>query len=57
MDCLVAVPSISSSFYPETTDLVMSHLVGINKGPVMDWTNDSGLDECFRKWKYYSRDH
>ena len=29
----------------------MSHLVGINKGPVMDWTNDSGLDECYRKWK------
>ena len=23
----------------------MSHLVGIDKGPVMDWTNDSGLDE------------
>ena len=29
----------------------MVHLVGINKGPVMDWTNDSGLDECYRKWK------
>ena len=29
----------------------MAHLVGINKGPVMDWTNDSGLDEHFRKWK------
>ena len=29
----------------------MSHLVGIDKGPVMDWTNDSGLDECYRKWK------
>ena len=29
----------------------MAHLVGINKGPVMDWTNDSGLDECYRKWK------
>ena len=29
----------------------MAHPVGINKGPVMDWTNDSGLDECFRKWK------
>ena len=27
------------------------HLVGIDKGPVMDWTNDSGLDECYRKWK------
>ena len=31
--------------------LVMAHLVGINKGPVMDWINDSGLDEHFRKWK------
>ena len=29
----------------------MAHLVGIDKGPVMDWTNDSGLDECHRKWK------
>ena len=29
----------------------MANLVGINKGPVMDWTNDSGLDEHYRKWK------
>ena len=29
----------------------MSHLVGTDKGPVMDCTNDSGLDECYRKWK------
>ena len=29
----------------------MSHLVGIDKGPVMDWTNDTGLDEDYRKWK------
>ena len=29
----------------------MAHLVGINKGPVMDWTNDSGLDVCYRKWR------
>ena len=29
----------------------MAHLVGINKGPVMDYTNDSGLDEHYRKWK------
>ena len=29
----------------------MAHLVGIDKCPVMDWTNDSGLDECYRKWK------
>ena len=27
------------------------HLVGIDKGPVMDWTNDSGLGEQYRKWK------
>ena len=32
----------------------MAHLVGIDKGPVMDWTNDTGLDEYYRKWKYYS---
>ena len=29
----------------------MAHLVGIDKGPIMDWTNDTGLDECYRKWK------
>ena len=29
----------------------MSHLVGIDKGPVMDWTNESALDEHYRKWK------
>ena len=29
----------------------MAHLVGIDKGPVMDWTNDSGLDEHYRKCK------
>ena len=29
----------------------MAHLVGIDKGPVMDWTNGTGLDECYRKWK------
>ena len=32
----------------------MTHLVGIDKGPVMDWTNDSGLDEWYRKWKIMS---
>ena len=29
----------------------MVHLIGIDKGPVMDWTNDSELDEHYRKWK------
>ena len=29
----------------------MTHLIRIDKGPVMDWTNDSGLDEWYRKWK------
>ena len=29
----------------------MAHLVSIDKGPVMDWTNDLGLDERYRKWK------
>ena len=29
----------------------MTHLVGIDKGPVMDRTNDLGLDEQYRKWK------
>ena len=27
------------------------HLVGIDKGPVMEWANDSGLGERYRKWK------
>ena len=27
------------------------HLVGIDKGLVMDWTNDIGLGERYRKWK------
>ena len=29
----------------------MAHLAGIDKGPEMNWTNDNGLDECYRKWK------
>ena len=29
----------------------MAHLAGIDKGPEMDWTNDNGLDERYRKWK------
>ena len=29
----------------------MAHLAGIDKGPVLDWTNDNGLMECFRMWK------
>ena len=29
----------------------MAHLPGIDKGPVLDWTDDNGLLEHFRKWK------
>ena len=29
----------------------MMHLVGIDKSPVMEWTNDTGLGERYRKWK------
>ena len=29
----------------------MTHVAGIDKGPILDWTNDNGLDECYRKWK------
>ena len=29
----------------------MAHLVGIDKGPVLDWTDDNSPMECFRKWK------
>ena len=26
-------------------------LARIDKGPVLDWTDDNGLMECFRMWK------
>ena len=29
----------------------MAHLARIDKGPVLDWTDDNGLLEHFRKWK------
>ena len=29
----------------------MSHLVGIDKGPVLDWTDDNGLMEHYCKWR------
>ena len=29
----------------------MAHLAGIDKGPIFDWTDDTGLMECFRKWR------
>ena len=29
----------------------MAHLAGIDKGPVLDWTDHNGLMEHFRKWK------
>ena len=36
----------------------MAHLIGINKGPVMDWTNDTGqmnaIESGRNEWKYYS---
>ena len=29
----------------------MAHLAGINKGPILDWTDDNGLRKRFRKWR------
>ena len=29
----------------------MVHLAGIDKGPILDWTDDNGLMEHFRKWR------
>ena len=29
----------------------MAHLAGIDKEPVLDWTDDNGLMEHFKKWK------
>ena len=29
----------------------MAHLAGIDKGPILDWTNDNGLMECYQKWR------
>ena len=33
----------------------MTHLVGIDKGPVMDWTNDIGLGEKYREMEETGR--
>ena len=27
------------------------HLAGIDKGPVLDWTDDNGLMEYYHKWR------
>ena len=50
--------SIISSFHwsCSTSELsihkwTMAHLAGIDKGPVLDWTDDNSLMEQFRKWK------
>ena len=29
----------------------MAHLAGIDKGPVLDWTDDNGIMERYRIWK------
>ena len=29
----------------------MTHLAGNNKGPILDWTDDNGLMEHYRKWR------
>ena len=29
----------------------MAHLAGINKGPILDWTDDNGIMEHYRIWK------
>ena len=29
----------------------MVHMAGIDKGPILEWTNDNGLMECYRRWK------
>ena len=29
----------------------MVYLAGIDKGPILDWSDDNGLMECFRKWR------
>ena len=29
----------------------MVHITSIDKGPVLDWTDDNGLMEHYRKWK------
>ena len=41
--------SISDLCYSQEN--AMAHLVGIDTGPVLDWTDDNGLLEHFRKWK------
>ena len=29
----------------------MAHLTGIDKGPVLDWTDDNGLMEHYCRWR------
>ena len=29
----------------------MAHLAGIDKGTVLDWTDDNGLMECYCRWR------
>ena len=39
----------------------MAHMAGIDIGPMLYWTDDNGLKECFRKWnkkvEFYSKVH
>ena len=40
-------------FHCSTSDsqaVNMTHLAGIDKGPVLDWTDDNGLMEHYCKW-------
>ena len=42
---------ISFQWHLSVIKYVMAHLAGIDKGPILDWADDNGLLEHFRKWK------
>ena len=45
------IPLGLASFHCFLPDLAMAHMAGIDRGPVLDWTDDNGLMEHYRKWK------
>ena len=49
---ILYIYNILEIVFPKFLEIfIMTHLVGIDKGPVMEWTNDLELGEKYRKWK------
>ena len=43
--------AFTSDFTLSTLDFTMAHRAGIDKGPILGWTDDNGLMEHYRKWR------